>query len=71
MLFTLKDRLFFNRENGNAPVARGVTGRYVSHAKKVPFVSNTLIRIDEPDDMWFDFGNTIEEALDNLKKTLP
>lgn len=44
-------------------------GEFVAFAKRVPFVADAHFAY-EPDDMWFEFGATEEEALRNLKRSL-
>ncbi len=50
-------------------VVKGVT-KYIVMAKKEPFTSNHPHPIYEPGEIYFEFRDTEEEALDNLKKSL-
>ncbi len=42
---------------------------YIALAKKTPFVNGYYLH--EPGTVWFEYGETKEEALDNLKEELP
>lgn len=46
------------------------TSTYVALAKNEPFTCANPNPIYEPGDLWFEFGDTPEQALANLKESL-
>jgi hypothetical protein len=48
---------------------RGKT-KWIALAKHEPFTSDNPDPITEPGDLWFEFGDTPEEAIKNLKSSL-
>lgn len=50
-------------------IYRGSNVPYIALAKKTPFINGHYLC--EPGRCWYKYGKTEEEALDNLKETLP
>jgi len=44
--------------------------KYIALAKKEPFTCENPDLIRETGELWFEFGNTPEQALDRLKESL-
>lgn len=57
-------------EGWNFRVFRSRAGSWIALAKREPFVLEEPSAIREPGDVWFEFGDTEEEALTKLKRSL-